>query len=71
MSKMKEHLSRLDYYDGFYAGMKEGTKPRPAYDCLECLDCGFQFPIPTAVKYDMEAEDKCPKCSSKNVHLSN
>jgi len=26
MSKMKEHLSKLDYYDGFHEGMKEGIK---------------------------------------------
>ena len=26
MSKIKEHLETLDYYDGFYAGMKEGIR---------------------------------------------
>ena len=26
MSKMKEYLAKLDYYDGFYEGMKEGVK---------------------------------------------
>lgn len=61
----------LDYYDGFYAGTKEGMRPKPAYNCLECLDCGLKFPIPTAAEYDIGAKDECPKCSSGNVDLSN
>jgi len=44
------------------------------WNCLECLNCEHQFPIPNEDDYMEslpEEVDRCPLCCSDNVEFSN
>ena len=55
MSKTKDYLCKMQDL---------GLWPEPAWTCMECLDCGYQFEI--------ESDGTCcPKCGTGNVEFSN